>query len=468
MIISIKEKFFNRKNNILSFVNFKYRGEVMFDILKGKKAYVVLSALLCLVTVFGVYQYNKARRLEYSRELEYNRVFSELTEYVDDLEISLLKGQIAHTPAQISKLSSELYRQASAAKANLALLPLENIQLEKTSEFLSQVGEYSNSISRKALRGEVISEKEHDVIKRLTEYASHLKEALDRMLVGINDGDITFSENTGKLRRVMRKTGNVSAQMQNLEEEFHDYPSLIYDGPFSQHLNLKEAVFVKGKTKITQTQAKKRAQKFIGEKKCSVNKIEGTLPSYSVEAENVTVEYTKEGGVLLLYMKDRLVDEEKISFKKAKEYAKKFLDENGFSDMRESYYEKMDGSVVINYAYYQDEYMVFPDLVKVKVALDNGEIIGFESRGYIMNHQYRDIPSPVITEEEALEKVNKSLKIKNVTRAVIPLESGEEAFCYQIKGIVGEKHFLVYVNTQTGMVEDMQILLESENGTLAV
>lgn len=440
----------------------------MFDILKGKKAYVVLSALLCLVTVFGVYQYNKARRLEYSRELEYNRVFSELTEYVDDLEISLLKGQIAHTPAQISKLSSELYRQASAAKANLALLPLENIQLEKTSEFLSQVGEYSNSISRKALRGEVISEKEHDVIKRLTEYASHLKEALDRMLVGINDGDITFSENTGKLRRVMRKTGNVSAQMQNLEEEFHDYPSLIYDGPFSQHLNLKEAVFVKGKTKITQTQAKKRAQKFIGEKKCSVNKIEGTLPSYSVEAENVTVEYTKEGGVLLLYMKDRLVDEEKISFKKAKEYAKKFLDENGFSDMRESYYEKMDGSVVINYAYYQDEYMVFPDLVKVKVALDNGEIIGFESRGYIMNHQYRDIPSPVITEEEALEKVNKSLKIKNVTRAVIPLESGEEAFCYQIKGIVGEKHFLVYVNTQTGMVEDMQILLESENGTLAV
>lgn len=143
----------------------------MFDILKGKKAYVVLSALLCLVTVFGVYQYNKARRLEYSRELEYNRVFSELTEYVDDLEISLLKGQIAHTPAQISKLSSELYRQASAAKANLALLPLENIQLEKTSEFLSQVGEYSNSISRKALRGEVISEKEHDVIKRLTEYA---------------------------------------------------------------------------------------------------------------------------------------------------------------------------------------------------------------------------------------------------------------------------------------------------------
>ena len=109
----------------------------MFDMLKGKKSYVVLSVMLCLVTVFGVYQYNKARKLEYSRELEYNRVFSELTEYVDDLEISLLKGQIAKTPRQISMLSSELYRQASSAKANLALLPLENIQLENSSTEIS-------------------------------------------------------------------------------------------------------------------------------------------------------------------------------------------------------------------------------------------------------------------------------------------------------------------------------------------
>ena len=83
----------------------------MFDMLKGKKSYVVLSVTLCLVTVFGVYQYNKARKLEYSRELEYNRVFSELTEYVDDLEISLLKGQIAKTPRQISMLSSEQFLQ---------------------------------------------------------------------------------------------------------------------------------------------------------------------------------------------------------------------------------------------------------------------------------------------------------------------------------------------------------------------
>ena len=102
------------------------------------------------------------------------------------------------------------------------------------------------------------------------------------------------------------------------------------------------------------------------------------------------------------------------------------------------------------------------------IALDNGEVIGFESRGYIMNHTVRQIPAPKISEEKALENVSAGLKIKGVTTAIIPLEDGSEACCYQIKGIVSGKHFLTYVNTQTGYTEDVQILLETEGGTLAV
>ena len=30
---------------------------------------------------------------------------------------------------------------------------------------------------------------------------------------------------------------------------------------------------------------------------------------------------------------------------------------------------------------------IYPDLVKVSVALDNGEIVGFEAMGYLMAHQ---------------------------------------------------------------------------------
>lgn len=440
----------------------------MRESIKNRRQTVILSTLLVIVTAFGIYQFNRARKLIYYRDIEYNRVFSELTEYVDDLEISLLKGQVVSTSEQMAKLSADLYGQASAAKANLSLLPLEGKTLTKTSEFLSQVGEYAHSISDKMLRGEKMSKTEIQTMQELLGYADTLKKGLDEMLLGINEGRISFQEKRNEMKFLSGGKVAMASELERLEEEFHNYPSLIYDGPFSQHLSLKESVFVKGKAEISQRQAQALAKKFVGNEEMSISEINGKLPAYSVKSKSVTVEFTRKGGVLLLLMKDRVADEEKLSFNDAKKKAEAFLQENGFSNMKESYYEKRDGSIVINYAYEQDGYIVFPDLVKVKVALDNGEIIGFESRGYVMNHIYRQIPEPKITKEQAVKNVNEHLETQEVTTAVIPLEDGTEAVCYQIKGVVSNKHFLIYVNTQTGFTEDVQILLENEGGVLAV
>lgn len=441
----------------------------MLEKMKERRTTVILSVLLCLVTLFGIYQSRKVRQLTYYRNLEYNRIFSELTEYVDDLEISLLKGQVVSTPDQMAKLSADLYTQASAAKANLSLLPIEGRELQKTSEFLSQVGEYANAISLKMQKGEKLTNEEIANMAELTKYADTLKAGLDEMLIGINEGAVSFDDSKENIPTFLRGGASVmSEKLMELEEEFHNYPSLIYDGPFSQHLNLKESAMLKGKAQISKKQAEKYAKKFTRDEKTTVSEINGKLPAFSVESASVTVEYTKQGGVLLMMMKDRAVDEEKINMDKAKKAAEEFLKDNGFDNMKESYYEKRDGTIVINYAYSQDGYIVFPDLVKVKVALDNGEVIGFESRGYVMNHVYRTIPEVKISREEALKGVNQALTVGEVTMAIIPLESGNEAPCYQIKGVVSGKHFLMYVNTQTGFTEDVQILLESENGTLAV
>ena len=441
----------------------------MAEKIKNRRLIVILSVLLVAVTIFAFFQYRRASKLSYVTDIEYNRVFAELTEYVDDLEISLLKGQVVSTPEQMAQLSADLYSQASAAKANLALLPIGGKELTKTSEFLSQVGEYAHCISRKMLRGEKLSKKEIQTIQELTTYADTLKAGLDEMLIGINEGRISFEEKKDSVSGFFKgERVAMAGELEALEEEFHNYPSLIYDGPFSQYLNLKESALTKGKAEISAKQAEKYAKKFTGKGKVTVSEINGKLPAYSVNGENVTVEYTRYGGVLLMLMKDKHVDGEKLTVDAAKERAQAFLKENGFESMRESYHEKRDGSVVINYAYEQDGYIVFPDLVKVKVSLDDGEIIGFESRGYVMNHVYRQIPKVQISREQAMKNVNENLQTDEVTMAIIPLENGSEAACYQIKGVVSDKHFLIYVNTQTGATEDVQILLESDGGTLAV
>ena len=441
----------------------------MLETLRKHKKTLFVTLVIFLLAMSAIVQYTRASSLQYAMEVEYNRVFTELTEYVDDLEISLLKGQVVSTPRQMAKLSADLYGQASAAKANLALLPLDGKQLEKTSEFLSQVGEYATCLSEKMFRGETLTQEEIETMQELTEYAGKLRTGFDKMLLDINEGRMTFNEEKEMLPTIM-EGGKVAmaSQLAMLEEEFHNYPSLIYDGPFSQHLSLKEAQYLSGKPEITKKQAISRTIKFTGNEDVSVIEVGGKLPSYSISGNGVTAELTKQGGVLIMLIRDRHIGDEMLSAEEAKTKAELFLRDNGYENMKESYYEKRDGSIVINYAYYQDDYTVFPDLVKVKIALDNGEVIGFESRGYIMNHIYRTIPEPKITREQALKNVNENLEIKGVSMAIIPLENGSEACCYQIKGTVSGRNFLMYVNTQTGYTEDVQILLESENGTLVV
>ena len=94
--------------------------------------------------------------------------------------------------------------------------------------------------------------------------------------------------------------------------------------------------------------------------------------------------------------------------------------------------------------------MVYPDLIKVKIALDNGEIVGFESKGYIMNHTERDIPEPKLTEEQVRANFTGKRDLSTVGLAIIPTNFGTEIFCYELKGKLNDRDFLVYINAEAG------------------
>ena len=136
--------------------------------------------------------------------------------------------------------------------------------------------------------------------------------------------------------------------------------------------------------------------------------------------------------------------------------------------MKGSYYEVENHIATINYAYEENGTTMYPDLIKLKIALDNGEILGFEAEGYLMCHETREIPESMIGETAAREKVGEHLKVDEVNFAYIPLDSEREVFCYELRGKLGKNNFLIYINAQTGKEEKILMLLESERGILTV
>lgn len=448
----------------------------------------MLSLVVTLVTVIavlGLYTYKRERQFRQTAENNYNMAFFELVSYVENVETYLAKSLISSTPEHGAETLTHVWREANLAQSYLARLPMGSQELANTSKFLNQVSDYSFSLSRKNINNQNLTEDDFNNLKELHTYSVNLENTLNQLSADINDGRIKWGELTNKGSSIfLTQVSNISKDsFDNLEENFHEYSGLIYDGAFSEHMTSVEKKGLTGE-EISEEEAKKIATDFIGNDRVGEINSNGVsedtdIPSYdfSIKAKNdkkeiIAVSVSKKGGHIIFMNYNRNVEAESISQERADEIGKNFLNSKGFPNMKETYYLKQNGVVTINYAYNQKstngDVVVYPDLIKVKVALDNGEILGIETTGYLNSHYERNIPVAKITKEKAKENLNKSLQIESEGMAIIPTEFKTEILCWEFKGKVDDTEFLVYINVQTGAEEDILVIKNTPNGTLTM
>jgi len=163
-----------------------------------------------------------------------------------------------------------------------------------------------------------------------------------------------------------------------------------------------------------------------------------------------------------------MVSKVNISETQALNYAVKFLSSHGFSNMENTYSIKANGTVQFNFAPVQNNVRIYPDIVKVKVALDNGDIVGFDATSYYMSHVNRTIGKPKLTEVEAQRKVSKNLKVDSSRLCIIPLDGGKEVLAYEFKGTYGGDTFYVYINAENGTEEKILKIIKTSQGNLTM
>ena len=229
---------------------------------------------------------------------------------------------------------------------------------------------------------------------------------------------------------------------------------------------------------ISEEEAKQKVKDFLYDKKIteitSLEETQNTTIStynFNVKTENnstITISVSKKGAFVVYSNCNRDIADQILNYEEANKKGKEFLDKVGIKNMEETYYLNENGILTINYAYVQENVIMYPDLIKVKVALDNGEILGFESTGYLNNHTERQISKNIITKEEAKKTLNKRLNIQSERLAIIPTEYKTEILCYEFKGKVEDREFIVYINAETGIEEDILVIYNTPNGVLTM
>ena len=437
---------------------------------------IIILTVLCLFT--GYYAFSLREKYYINNTNNYTEAFSNLVNYVNNVENYLAKAMISKDSSHAAQTLTHIWRDSGLATVYLSRIPLQNNGLSQTEKFLNQVSDYSFSLSRKNIEGEGLTEEDFNNLKDLHRYSINLKSTLNQLSEDLYNGEIDWESLSSVSNSNLAQAVDNMNEFTNIDSNLNEFEGLIYDGAYSDHVNKKEKAGLIGMD-LGEDEAKEKVKEFLG--KDEIEKINSNgflenaeIPSYDFtvklkdKEETYSIMISKKGGHIVQSSLDREVKEEKISQAEANEIGKIYLKNKGFENMKETYFIKQGNIVTINYAYEDSGIIVYPDLIKVRVALDNGEILGIETSGYLNSHKSRAYKKQEITIEEARSSLNEKIEIKSEKMAVIPTEWKTELFCYEFKGSVEGKDFLVYINCETGEEEDILVILDTPGGTLTI
>ncbi|WP_406677554.1 germination protein YpeB [Moorella sp. ACPs] len=452
---------------------------------------IVLTLALLMAVGWGLWE--RANRLTLANAVEAGgqRDFYNLLSYVEQAQVSMGKSLASSSPRQQAVHLTEAWNQAAAAQLSLSQLPTPGIKPINTSKFLAQTSDYSNYLAQKLARGGEITPQEKEQLARLRDemkrLATDLRQTESQVASkGLRWSSFYSTRMPQPLKTIARLAVPVQAQpgplegFVNADRRLQTLPSLNYDGPFSDHLEKPRPLGLKG-GEISQADAERKALAFANDASNGSYRVQaartsnGLLPTFAFNLidnrrPNVTVhiDVSKQGGEIISLLNTRPVDAPTLDAAKALERATAFLKAHGFANMQPTYTVRTGNNQVITFAAQEGDVLLYPDQVKVKVALDNGEITGWDATPYYMAHHNRQLPKPKLTPAEARAKINSGLKVAGVRLALIPLPGGIEKLTYEVKTKLDDTYYLSYINAITGEEEKVLQIIDVPGGQLTM
>lgn len=445
----------------------------------------IIPALAGALVFAGIayWGYNQSQERQQIVTLMNNRnqrAFFEMVGNVQNMEVMLSKGIVSGSPKQRMLIFADIWQQANSAQENLTQVPMTGRNLTRTSKFLAQTGDYAWSLAKKYARGQSVTSAELAQLNVLHREAGFLASELNKISRTASDGLLTWGEvRTDTKRQLAGQPLTVPDGLGEIDKNMEDFPTLIYDGPFSDHVINRKPASLSGNP-VNRSQAGNIAEKFVESgsntdfRVVRTESVNGNIPAFRIylspqktDSPRVYVDVAKKGGHVLSMLNNRVVNRDTVSSRNAIDIAAKFMaDQN--ANMVPTYMVEQQNTGTVIFEYKQNGVLVYPDLMKVKVALDNGEVIGFDAVPFVMNHRDRNLSKPKVSEKQARAKVNPKLKVTSSRLTLIPLEDLKEVLAYEFRGSINGDVFLVYVNAMTGDEERILKVIETNGGPVTM
>lgn len=438
---------------------------------------VVLALALAGVCIWSSEEQRRsaerAQTLETMVQSGYRQAFYELSDNVNGISTALKKLRVTASSARHILLLADVWRLSGAAVASMGNVPNAHVDAYALNSFLVRVGDYAHVLTQRILAGGVLMQEDYEQLDALYEASVKIGGELSNRIASDDfplqslDADNYYSAADAG-----------GGEEQEDRDSISDYPTLIYDGPFSESNEETQARGL-SEGEIDEAAARQKALDYLGGGALTGSGAEdGVIPVYGFfgkdgSGRNVELTVTKQGGAVLWMMAETAGGEDGVPDEKTvqtmRDAAKAFLDAHKYSGMEATYAQFYDGVGVFNFAATQDGVILYNDLIKVYVERASGAVCGVDANNYLMMHKSdRVLPQAQLTREEAQQCVSESLEVASVRLALIPKTASTETLCYEFKGTCRGSEFIVYVNAASGAEEEIFEIINAEDGQLVV
>ncbi len=423
-----------------------------------------LGILLAAMIMLNIQRSNALADANMRIGAVYQKAFYETCQLTEAISSNYQKLSVAGDDARALALLGEISRETQGASANLAMLPLGEETVSATIKFINQAEDFAESLSDRIASGGGITETDFKTISTLSESAEKFHIAMLGLLAAYESGEKTFDQ--------VDFAANGDEGLYPIENSADGYPRLLYDGPFSDAENTGDFVYLKSLPEVTAEQARQRLEAFIplkdvrftGESHPEIACYEFTA---SVGNTAVSAAVTKNGGMILYILPESGVSDIRMDENEMLSRAAAFLKEKGFGDMQMSYFSVSGGILTANFASVQDGVVIYPELIKLQMSMQDGSVIGMDAHGYLRNHRQRTFPEVMIDAEAAKAKISPKLSAESAQLCVIP-KDGREYFTWEICAADAEGGYLVYIDAQNGIERDLMQVVSAGQGTLVM
>lgn len=427
----------------------------------------ILLVTIILLSVFLGLSMNKNNDWLSVAENSFEQSFYELSDSVFEIETALAKFGVVRSVNLQQDLLLKAALESQQASSDLTHMSFKDVNIMPLVKYVNQCGDYCEQLLKKLDRGQTLTQENYDTLSDMSQNFMNLGYGLAQIRQNIQGGNGKFVEQLGKLSESL--TTGMSDILSNVE-----YPSLIYDGAFSDALTDRQPKCLP-QGEISSNEGMDIAKQYLSEFELAditfLEENRTNITSYLYEftttsGDNGSIQITKNGGLPQMWNLYHEVDNPMFSQEDCLQKALGYCEKN---KLQANYpvWQSVVGSVLfVNLCYAKDDLIYYPDMIKLKVSLQTGKVIGFEGLNYIYNHCERQPQTPVVTLQQVQNMDFGNMQIESIRLCVIPIDGGGEALTYEVYGELAQSKYYIYVDAITGYEIKALKVIDSDEGTL--